>query len=384
MAMIALLDGTRVNALDVDEARWGSMRAEYRLGRLTMVCGRRAIPKRSKLGLRFFAHAPGETECGLHESGPETLEHQRAKQILARAAEQAGWKATIECVAPDRSWIADVLLERGGKRVAVEVQWSPQNEEDFARRTMRYREAGVGCAWFLGPANHRRNVARSYQILGDVDFMTMSLPGQLGAAPAVLPLADAALPVFRGDVRSVVELRAERLVIEYFMRRCWRGACGKWFARWYVVGVEAVSRCGRYVRIDVEEAATELWRPHATGRVEQVLQREIRDKLREHMAAAVIYEWRTTGPMPDGYVGAICPHCRTVQGDGLTVDGGERQVTIPWTGTFPWSPGFLSTQKHQCIDVGHGRCQPVAAGVGPRYPPDDLYVRVMSRTEIAR
>lgn len=89
-----------------------------------MTCGERAVPKESSLGLRFFAHHPG-VGCQLHETGPETAEHHAAKTLLAQAGEDTGWKAHVEYVSETRDWIADVLLVRGEKHIALEVQWSP-------------------------------------------------------------------------------------------------------------------------------------------------------------------------------------------------------------------------------------------------------------------
>lgn len=380
MPMTATLDGERIDASELDDDGWALLRRGHRAQNLAMVCGRRATPKVSKLGLRFFAHAPGD-ECGLHESGPESAEHQQAKRILADAAAQRGWNATIEAIAPDRSWIADVLLERDGVQVALEVQWSPQSDEVFARRTMRYLESGVRCVWFLGPANHRRDVQRAYRVSGDLDDLYMSSPGLLGEPAELLRLDDAARRLFGGEVRESVELRAEALHIEYFVRRCWRDECGKWYARWYLAGVDAMSRCGRAIRVEIEAGATPLWRPHAPTRPEQRLQDRIRPFLRQHMAEPVRYAWRVTQPVPEGYVGAICGHCGVVQGDGLERDGSTQAITMPWTGPLTWDTEFLSSRAHTCPDIGQGQCQRLPEGRGSSFPPDDVYPCLVTRPE---
>ena len=59
----------------------------------------------------------------------ETRQHAELKRLAAAAGERLGWSARLEApaVTPSgRRWVADVLLEKGDRRVAVEVQWSSQ------------------------------------------------------------------------------------------------------------------------------------------------------------------------------------------------------------------------------------------------------------------
>lgn len=156
--MTARLDGAELSALEISADQWQSVRETYRDRMLTMTCGERAIPKVSSRGLKYFAHHHPKSGCDLHETGPETVEHHMAKAVLANAARQAGWNAEVEVVSPTRDWIADVMISRGEKRIALEVQWSPQRTEDILARTRRYESSGVGCRWFLGPANHSRDL----------------------------------------------------------------------------------------------------------------------------------------------------------------------------------------------------------------------------------
>lgn len=113
MPLVAILDGERLESFHLDDEQWSQLRGSYRDHELRMTCGELAIPKTSSRGMRFFAHKPGSDRCALHVGRPETPEHLQSKALLAEAARELGWEATIEHVAPDRAWIADVLIERG-------------------------------------------------------------------------------------------------------------------------------------------------------------------------------------------------------------------------------------------------------------------------------
>lgn len=137
-------------SIEYDAAGWDELRAlnaaEDRL-RLDC-CASRVTLKTSKLGTRFFAHKQ-RGEC---TSAAETAEHLFVKACIARAIAGSGWNVATEVrgYAPDGSlWIADVMAERGKHRIAFEVQWSPQTQEQTAQRQEKYRGSGVRGLWLL-------------------------------------------------------------------------------------------------------------------------------------------------------------------------------------------------------------------------------------------
>jgi hypothetical protein len=116
------------------------------------MCNLRPPPtlKRSKRGTQFFAHA----RRGPCTTAPESAEHLLAKDIIARAAEAAGWNATTEesGTSPSgKGWIADVLCRELGARsaIAFEVQWSSQISEETEARQAIYKESGIRGLWLM-------------------------------------------------------------------------------------------------------------------------------------------------------------------------------------------------------------------------------------------
>ncbi len=77
--------------------------------------------KTSRLGFRFFAHAPGAPTCAL---ALETLAHHMLKLELSNAARDAGSHAEIEVRSPDGTWRADVMPSDHSRawRMALEAQ----------------------------------------------------------------------------------------------------------------------------------------------------------------------------------------------------------------------------------------------------------------------
>src|SRR5918998_3517649 len=111
---------------------------------------RRAIPKVSRLGTRFFAHPPGDASQGARESDV----HLYLKAQCLLGARAAGWEALPEQsgTTPDgQDWRSDVLCRRPGKAwtIAIEAQVQLQGEEAYRRRQERYAASGIRALWLV-------------------------------------------------------------------------------------------------------------------------------------------------------------------------------------------------------------------------------------------
>ncbi|WP_236529348.1 competence protein CoiA [Pseudomonas syringae] len=109
-------------------------------------CASRAVLKTSMNGLQFFAHY--SDECA---TAPETIWHVEAKDLVFGALKLYGLDPRSEVAGgtgKDR-WRADVYVEMGDRKVAIELQRSYQHLREFVRRQERYERSGVECYWLV-------------------------------------------------------------------------------------------------------------------------------------------------------------------------------------------------------------------------------------------
>lgn len=121
MPLRAVSDSGNAHSFEYDAQRWAELKGDYkRLNLRIPCCGVAAIPKTSTLGNFFFAHAR-KGEC---TTAPESAEHIYCKNLIAKAAQSAGWLVTTERSGESsagEAWIADVFCEKGKAKVALEV-----------------------------------------------------------------------------------------------------------------------------------------------------------------------------------------------------------------------------------------------------------------------
>lgn len=150
MPFSALLDGQPVISLLMSDEQWSQAKAVGKQDEERLLVGYSRLPgfaRTSSLGLRHFAHRKGYAP---DYEWSESAEHLSLKAELVRAIAEQGWNVDTEVPSgPEREWIADVLAEQDGQRIAFEVQWSKQSAAEYVRRTQRYADAGIECVWFV-------------------------------------------------------------------------------------------------------------------------------------------------------------------------------------------------------------------------------------------
>jgi competence protein CoiA len=176
--------------------------------------------KTSVAGLHFFAHK----SRGPCQSAPETEAHLALKTLAAQAARRAGWTCSTEASGTTPSgekWTADVLAQKGQAKVAIEIQWSGQTNEESRYRQDRYDKSGVRCLWLF----RRRGFTASKdfpatRISGDIATgFEAHLGGQVMSLDEFLDAA------FAGRFRYGIPLGAKAIVrIQSGVLKCYK--CG--------------------------------------------------------------------------------------------------------------------------------------------------------------
>jgi Competence protein CoiA-like family len=142
--------GTSIHSFDLSDEEWQALKlANTHAHHLRMpCCNSPVVLKESHLGTRFFAHRM----LGLRNNCGETEIHLELKSMVVEAVRRRGWTAETEVTgfAPDgEQWRADVLAQKGKAKVAVEIQWSAQTNDETLRRQERYKQCNLRGLWLL-------------------------------------------------------------------------------------------------------------------------------------------------------------------------------------------------------------------------------------------
>ena len=156
MPLRAILNNKTIQSYNLTKMEWLELKKIYKSQRLTMpCCDRDAVPKTSKLGTQYFAHIK-RGEC---TSAPETEQHRHLKGIVAKISNKNGWDTYTEYEGTTPSgekWIADIFCQKGKSKMAFEIQWSPQCEDEYRRRSKKYQESGVRCLWLTKLSKNKK------------------------------------------------------------------------------------------------------------------------------------------------------------------------------------------------------------------------------------
>ncbi|AMM31617.1 hypothetical protein SA2016_0931 [Sinomonas atrocyanea] len=382
MPLAAVLSEERVDASQLDDGAWEALRQRYKAGEtLLMPCGQPGVPRRSKLGLKHFAHKPGQN-CPLHWD--ETQEHLELKALLAKAARAAGWEATLEFAADDRSWIADVLVTDGSRRIALEVQWSPQSEDDFVRRQRRYAAAGLECLWFVSSGNvdHAGQVP-AFELRGARGSWSLHLMTALGHRTDV-PLCDVLVHLLAGNYREPIEPFIQAYSVQVAMVKCWKDACARWLTVWRLDDVQIKTRCGLEGTLEV------FYDPFARLFPKQRLEQEFAADVLQWLGHPEVdlprvatFASRHSKAADRTYLAYCCPHCGAMQGDVPLNEAGTRWRTfVIWRRLALSIDPKLRRLQHLCLDRGKGQCNEYAPSSTKSFFPGAGYSSVRFHTAL--
>lgn len=290
-------DGSSILAFELEESSWNELAAENRKQRhLRMPCCEAQVSlRRSRRSTQFFAHKA----VGACTTAPETETHLVLKKLAVEAARAAGWAAHSEVrgQTPDgEPWIADVLAEKDGRRVAIEIQWSPQTSEETMRRQERYRSSGIRGLWlFRRPGFPITRDLPAACIGGDLENgLTATLP-RSGQDP--LPIKKFMNAAFERRLKFGLDPQVSAdLEIWTAMMDCWSCGCET-----KILSHVRVLVAGQSAHFGVDEL----------GRLD--LMDSLRPQLKSINELGLI-KYRFSGTVGARYMSNGCAHCNALIG----------------------------------------------------------------------
>lgn len=167
MPFFCMSESKTIYAEDLSPSEWQDLKLYSKSDNYDYAmpcCGSKAIPAAgTNIRRPHFKHPQG---CSCHNEAwgdydgikrirrrkkqLEDRRHEKIKDIIFDVAQKAGWCAEKEapgCSRENISWRADVLVKKGEKLLAFEVQTSPQAYAEYRRRQEIYKDSGVKCIW---------------------------------------------------------------------------------------------------------------------------------------------------------------------------------------------------------------------------------------------
>jgi competence protein CoiA len=306
---------TNVLAFDLSVEAWRILERENRRTRHLRMpcCAAQVTLKISRRGTQFFAHK----DIGACRTGPETENHLCLKRLAVEAARAHGWEATTEVVGETPAgepWKADVLARKGSRKVAIEIQWSAQSNDETLRRQYCYAQSEVRCLWLFRhggfPVSQELPAARVGGGVGE--GFTAFVP--TGEGFQVLPIPEFLEAAFSRRLRFGFPcgIRA-RVAIRAGALDCWHQSCGK--------------RTRIITAIDVAFGPHE--RSFSVARLGEFsgLFELIRPQLPDNLGLGTIKR-RFSRTLGHSYLSNGCAHCDRLIGDFFGHDAWDTAETV--------------------------------------------------------
>jgi len=367
MPLVALDRGERVVSIALAADEWEALRRRARAGAVTLPgCGSQAYLRRSRSGLPHFVHQPGAAKCAAHAE--ESPAHVRAKAAIVEAARRARWSAEPEV--PGDGFLADVVASRGGRRVAFEVQLSPQAEVDYRDRTRVRADAGLEVVWLARiPAVRSKWASRPSILNPDPAMPVASIRDSDDGAFCVdaggeLDLRDFVTEYLAGGLTIRGSLTG-RTATEVSMLRhqCWK--CGRIATVWEVRGHSVEGACG----VKHEDHATGTMWASTRAESEPAVKRAVAIRAgRLGWPAPAALSQRYTKTTNSTYEAFSCPTCSAVFGDWPLREAWMEAAYEDSAIVDERLERGASTvdRPHWCRDLGAGLCG--GAGDGQTQP----------------
>lgn len=311
MSIRARINGEDIFSFKMDKDSWHELKASYKEKSLLMpCCDSKAIPKVSKLNNYFFAHS----RKGPCSSAPETPEHIYLKTLIAKQAVSLGWDVVTERTGETpngEQWIADVFCTKGKARLALEVQWSSQTQDEFRRRQDKYDSSDVRAAWLYRLKNNKEYSVSHYNSNDDDlpyehKIPVFGIKYRPDSKDLYVPQFDVSIDDFvRGMLQGKLKwspIKEEMLIAKLipYSWRCWK--CEK-FTK-VILAVSLHNQMGKVV----------MFEDFGSGQIAEFIARHVNNQI---LASCGVGSLKSRYSKTEGrsYISNSCRHCNALMGN---------------------------------------------------------------------
>lgn len=308
MSLKAIVNGKMMRAPFIDSDEWKAIQAKK--PRVRMICCNAKGYMRVRENRQEFVHYRRSEDC---IGRPDSPEHDYLKTVVMHAAEQAGWKADVEVLDPNRKWIADVLAVKKKAQLAFEIQLSPITHDELRRRYNLYMQSKIRSCWFV-----KGKVGREYIVepsggmpifsLVENDQAEMGQPRfHVSITPKDhLPIKDAVCSLLNREFKwcHARRVRTVENIVLLRLNNCW--FCRKPFGLYKIEG--------REIRCDEPPRSTY---PHDHRLLEPAILEVVELYMTAHpeLDICISYPQRVRDSSTGSEdIGFMCSHCRQLIG----------------------------------------------------------------------
>lgn len=311
MPLRAAINGEEKISINYSDEEWEVLKRgleDNNISVLLPCCHQRGALRKSPKGLKHFLHIKDQDTCNWK---PESAEHLKAKVEIIKACQENGWHAIPEY--SENDWRADVLASKDGKRIAFEMQWSNQTNDDTATRQERYKASNVRGCWFF------RTIPKQLRYYGDEYLALKEMPffkivksesdlfiefnkTHYGLTEFVGNLLNGKLK-FSEKYNPAAE---QEIDILFFTHFCWK--CHR-HQHLYTVKSSLKSICGNTMISDYSEEDMDLL-PEVIDAVRDIINTE-----QQHGFKIGEIKMRYSNTVQDSYLSFGCYYCDALFGD---------------------------------------------------------------------
>lgn len=228
----------------------------------------------------------------------ESARHKKLKKHISSFFSDRGWNAQEEAKGP--GWRADCLIEKNGRRAALEIELSQPSMAKIKERSEVYKRAGIPSVWLV--PKRERFYTGGYSPIFAIEEKNGQEIVHIEGEQVTLDSFLAALDEERLRYRRTVLDQKKLGALVCFQADCYH--CDKSMSVWQGV-LLGLCLCGQM----------HIWPDEMPDALFEQEMRKIWDPFHSPFGPTAFYKRRGSSVRPAPYYAAHCPSCNRLQGN---------------------------------------------------------------------